>query len=47
MPWGSWQFWVVTAAAAGALIALIRVLIPRRTRGVRTPLTVERHKPKG
>lgn len=44
MPWGSWQFWVVTAAAACALATLIRVLIPRRSRGVRTPLTIERNK---
>ena len=40
MPWGDWQFWVVTVAAGVAIVAVARVLIPRRTRGKRTALTV-------
>jgi hypothetical protein len=44
MPWGDWQFWLVTAAAAVALGALFRVLIPRRKTRQRTRLTIERGK---
>ncbi len=39
MPWGDWQFWLVTLAAAAAVCMLVRVLIPRK-RGKRTELTV-------
>jgi hypothetical protein len=44
MPWGDWQFWLVTAAAALATGALIRVLIPRRKTRRRATLTIERAK---
>lgn len=40
MPWGDWQFWVVTLAAVGGVVALARVLLPKRKKGVRTTLTV-------
>jgi hypothetical protein len=40
MPWGDWQFWVVTVAAFVSLAAVARVVIPRRKRGTRTALTV-------
>lgn len=39
MPFGDWQFWLVTLAAAGALWMLVRVLIPRK-QGKRTGLTI-------
>ena len=39
MPFGDWQFWLVTLAAVGAVWMLVRVLIPRK-RGKRTELTV-------
>ncbi|MDX1998520.1 MAG: hypothetical protein SF066_12450 [Thermoanaerobaculia bacterium] len=31
VPWGDWQFWVVTAVALGGLLALLRPLLPRKT----------------
>jgi hypothetical protein len=41
MPWGDWQFWVVTAAAVGGLIALWRTVVPRRRPAPkRTELTI-------
>lgn len=30
MPWGDWQFWVATVAAAAALAFVVRPLLPRR-----------------
>tara|TARA_R110000782_G_scaffold101029_9_gene187504 strand:- start:851 stop:1006 length:156 start_codon:yes stop_codon:yes gene_type:complete len=39
MPWGDWQFWVVTLAAVGGLWALARALMPRK-RPKRTALTI-------
>lgn len=39
MPWGDWQFWVVTLAAVVAVWMLFRVLIPPK-RGKRTELTI-------
>lgn len=46
MPWGDWQFWVVSAAAIIALTMLLRPFFPLilgrgRTRGSRTQLTVK------
>lgn len=29
-PWHDWQFWAVTAAAAGGLWTLVRPLLPQR-----------------
>lgn len=29
MPWGDWQFWVVTLASAWGLSALVRQLVPK------------------
>jgi hypothetical protein len=47
MPWGDWQFWVVSLAAGVGLFALVRAVTPRkRAGGVRTGLTVERRKPR-
>ena len=39
MPWGDWQFWLVTLAAIAAAWTLWRALVPRK-RGKRTELTV-------
>lgn len=41
MPWGDWQFWLVTLAAAGGLWLVVRQLRPaKKRRQVRTGLTV-------
>ena len=41
MPLGDWQFWVVTIIAFGALLVMIRVLMPaRKPRSKKTQLTV-------
>jgi hypothetical protein len=29
-PWGDWQFWVASTIAAGALVIVVRPLLPRR-----------------
>ncbi|MEM7754572.1 MAG: hypothetical protein AAF297_02935 [Planctomycetota bacterium] len=39
MPWGDWQFWVVTVAAVGAIVWLGRSVLPKR-RARKTELTV-------
>lgn len=44
MPWGDWQFWVVSIAAVGALWVLVRALVPRK-RPKRTPLTISAKAP--
>ncbi len=44
MPWGDWQFWLVSIAAVLAVGALIRVLLPRRKTGKRATLTIDRGK---
>lgn len=41
MPWGDWQFWVVTLIAALGLYALVRVVLPKRKATKRTTLTIE------
>ncbi len=41
MPWGDWQFWVVTLIAALGLYALVRVIKPKRRSKKRTSLTIE------
>jgi hypothetical protein len=42
MPWGDWQFYVVTAAALWGLWALARAILPkRRKRKKRAELTIE------
>jgi hypothetical protein len=33
MPWGDWQFWVVSLAAGWGLWAVLRQLLPRRGAG--------------
>ncbi|MFO0873010.1 MAG: hypothetical protein U0575_03445 [Phycisphaerales bacterium] len=30
MPWRDWQFWIVTAVAAGGAWLVLRPLLPRR-----------------
>jgi hypothetical protein len=41
MPWGDWQFWVVTALALSGLWVLVRMFIPKKKpKGKRTTLTV-------
>lgn len=30
LPWTDWQFWLVTAAAVGALAIVVRPFLPRR-----------------
>jgi hypothetical protein len=40
MPWGDWQFWVVSGLALGALVVLVRGLVPRKKAARRTGLTV-------
>jgi hypothetical protein len=48
MPWGDWQFWVVTAAAvAGLLVVATPFVAKRRRRGPRVELTVDRRPVKG
>lgn len=44
MPWGDWQFWVVSFVAAMGLWMLARVLVPRK-RPKRTTLTISAGKP--
>jgi hypothetical protein len=48
LPVNDWQFWVVTAAAAGALLVVLRNLVPgrwwpwkRRVKGKSASLTIE------
>ena len=33
MPWGDWQFWLVTLASAWGLSKLVRQLLPKRKGG--------------
>lgn len=40
MPWSDWQFWVVTGAAVVALVWLVRLVLPKKKRSVRSSLTV-------
>lgn len=42
MPWGDWQFWIVTIAAIVSVTLAARTLIPRKSRSQtkRTALTV-------
>ncbi len=40
MPFGDWQFWIVTAAALIAAVVLVRPLFPSR-RGKKTTITVQ------
>lgn len=40
MPWGDWQFWLVTAAALLAVIFAVRTLFPRRKDKVKATLTI-------
>ena len=44
MPWGDWQFWVVTLAAAGGLWVLARQFRPARKEQSRTKLTISAKK---
>lgn len=53
MPWGDWQFWVVTAIAGVALWFVLREVVPgkwwpwkRKVRGKAASLTVEGKAPK-
>jgi hypothetical protein len=48
LPVNDWQFWVVTAAATGALVVVLRNLVPgrwwpwkRRAKGKAASLTIE------
>jgi len=47
MPFGDWQFYVVTLATAWGFYALYRTLRPARRKpaGKRTPLTIDGKKP--
>ena len=40
MPWGDWQFWVVSLAAAGGLALIVRSVRPAKRTQKRTGLTV-------
>ncbi|MEL6739202.1 MAG: hypothetical protein AAFP26_00950 [Planctomycetota bacterium] len=40
MPWGDWQFWLVTLAAIGGLALIVRAVLPKRKRGKKTSLTI-------
>ena len=41
MPWGDWQFWLVTVLALGAAMLLARAMVPRKkARPKRTGLTI-------
>ncbi|MEQ9095542.1 MAG: hypothetical protein RIE32_04700 [Phycisphaerales bacterium] len=40
MPWGDWQFWVVTLAAAGAIAVMVRAVRPAKRPKKRTGLTI-------
>lgn len=44
MPFGDWQFWVVTAFALAALVVLVRSLRPKKRKPPRVSLTIERKK---
>ncbi len=37
MPWNDWQFWIVTLAALAAAGAVVRPLLPRRSKGPACP----------
>ena len=41
MPFGDWQFWVVTVLALVAVIGIARTIAPRRRRPPRTSLTID------
>lgn len=41
MPWGDWQFWVVSAGALAGLVALFRAVRPRPRKKTRATLTIE------
>jgi len=45
MPWGDWQFYVVTVAALCGLWAAVRTILPRRRKTKRTKLTIGGRKP--
>jgi len=50
LPWGDWQFWVVTFAAVAAMALLARRVFPRRKGKGRGPtrkvsLTIEGKQP--
>jgi len=40
MPVDDWQFWVVTFAGLIAALWLIRLVLPKKKRGIKTSLTV-------
>jgi len=40
VPWGDWQFWMVTLAAALALALLVRMIRPAKRKPRRTQLTI-------
>jgi hypothetical protein len=43
MPWGDWQFWVVSLLAVLAVWVLMRAIVPRRKKtGRRVRLTIGR-----
>jgi len=44
MPWGDWQFWVVTALAVGGVVLLSRQVRPVRKKRARTQLTISAKK---
>ena len=37
LPWGDWQFWLVTALALGAAVAIIRPMLPSRQKKAGCP----------
>ena len=44
VPLGDWPFWVVTLAALVALGWLVRLVLPKKKRSVKTTLTVSAKK---
>lgn len=39
MPWGDWQFWVVSLIAIGAVWRIVTIFVPKK-RAPRTTLTI-------
>ncbi|MEQ8845351.1 MAG: hypothetical protein RIB58_10910 [Phycisphaerales bacterium] len=40
MPWGDWQFWVVSLAAVGGLGLIVRAVRPAKRQEKRAGLTI-------
>ena len=44
MPWGDWQFWVVTLAAVLCGVLVVRSLWPKQTKRKSVELTIDRER---